>query len=259
MRMINGPRDCPQGPSEPNGGYAAPVVSDVDGDGDLDLIVGDMRGYQTYFENVGAKTKPQLAAGRLILVEGKPRTFGWRNEIAVGDIDGDGKANIVSTRFTDRHVHKYAIAADQPEKSQLRVIDQGPLQTDDGGKPLLPEHAGGNNNGDYMGKLVDWDGDGDIDLILGTLHHVSYYENVGTKTAPKFKVHGKIQLGGEPLYVSGHAGSVDAVDMSGDGRPDLIIAGESGWTYYFERSFLEGQIPATEVGALEAKGAAQAQ
>ncbi|HEY3129862.1 MAG TPA: FG-GAP-like repeat-containing protein [Acidobacteriota bacterium] len=123
----------------------------------------------------------------------------------------------------------------------------------DSGEDLLPPHAGGNNNGDYMMKLVDWDGDGDLDLFVESVYYIWYYENVGTRTAPKFKYHGRFQVGGKDLIVSGHAGSIDAVDWNGDGRPDLIIGGESGWTYYFERSFLEGNLPKARHSTLEVR------
>ncbi|HEY3129866.1 MAG TPA: FG-GAP-like repeat-containing protein, partial [Acidobacteriota bacterium] len=250
IRLINGPRDCPQGPSEPNSGYTAPVVVDFDGDGDLDLIVGDMRGYQTYFENIGTRSQPKLAAGRLIEVDGQRRSFGWRNEIAVGDIDGDGKVEIVSTAYDDRHISIYKPSTVQDDPKVLKVVKVAPLILDSG-EALLPPHAGGNNNGDYMMKLVDWDGDGDLDLFVESVYYIWYYENVGTSTAPKFKYHGRFQVGGKDLIVSGHAGSIDAVDWNGDGRPDLIIGGESGWTYYFERTFLDGNLPRAMLGSVQ--------
>ena len=250
IRMINGLLNNPQGYSEPNAGYTVPVVADCDGDGDLDLIVGDMRGYQTYFENIGTRSKPVLAEGQLIEVDGQPLSFGWRDEVAVGDIDGDGKIEIVSTAYTDRHVFIYKPTPVQDDPKVLKVIKVAPVKLDTG-EDLLPFYAGGNNNGDYMLKLVDWNNDGKLDLFVGTLYNVWYYENVGTKTAPRFRDHGKMMVEGKPLMVSSHAGSVEVVDWNGDGRKDLIIGGESGWTFYFERSFLEGNLPTAAAGSAE--------
>jgi hypothetical protein len=44
---------------------------------------------------------------------------------------------------------------------------------------------------------------------------------------------------------------VEVVDCNGDGRNDLILGGESGWGYYFERSFLAGDLPRASAGAVE--------
>lgn len=252
IRLINGWRGSPQGFSEPNSGYTAPVVVDLDGDGDLDLIVGDMRAYQTYFENIGSRTQPVLAPGRIIEVNGDPHTFGFRDQLAVGDIDGDGQIEIVATAFHDRHIYSYKVLEKQDDPKVLKVRRANPLLLDSG-EILLPPHAGGNNNGDYMMKLVDWDDDGDLDLFVESVYWIWYYENVGTRTQPRFKFHGKVQHAGKDLLVSGHAGSIEAIDWNGDGRKDLIISGESGWLYYFERSFLEGTLPTATAGKCETR------
>lgn len=252
IRLINGYRDCPQGPSEPHAGYTAPVVTDLDNDGDLDLIVGDMRGYQTYFQNIGTRKEPRLAAGRLIELNKQPRTFGWRNEVAVGDVDGDGISEIVTTAFTDRHISIYKPMLSAADNAVLPVVKAGPIKLETG-EDLLPPHSGGNNNGDYMMKLADWDNDGDLDLFVGSPYWVWYYENVGSRTQPAFKLHGKVQFGVKDTWISGHAGSVDVVDWNGDGWKDILIGGESGWTYYFERSFLEGSLPKTSLGQLDSR------
>lgn len=252
IRFINGLRDNPQSPSEPNAGYTALVVVDFDRDGDLDLIVGDMRGYQTYFENRGSRRQPELAAGRRIEADGVARSFGWRNQLGVGDLDGDGDLEIVTTAYTDRRLNIYKVSQAQNDPKTLRVSKSSTVKLESGAE-LLPAHAGGNNNGDYMTKMVDWDGDGDLDILLGTLYDVWYYENVGSKQVPTFKPHDEITVEGRPLMVSGHAGSIDAVDWNGDGKVDIIIGGESGWTFYFERTFLEGKLAHAEIKKVEAR------
>ena len=117
--------------------------------------------------------------------------------------------------------------------------------------------GGQNNNSDNHTLLVDWDDDGDLDLINGTLWAVWYYENVGTSKAAKFKAHGKFKQGGEELHVFDHACSFDAADWTGDGQLDLILGTEApsdspqgGVLHLFERNFLEGTVPEATVGAL---------
>ena len=191
-----------------------------------------------------------MALGRRLEVNGEARSFGWRNQVGVGDIDGDGKLDVVSTAYSDRHLSVYKPAALQDHPKILKMIKASPVKLESG-EQLLPPHAGGNNNGDYMTKLADWDGDGDLDLLQGTLYHIWYYENVGTKKTLVFRSHDKIIVEGKPLMVSGHAGSVDAVDWNADGRLDIVIGGESGWTFYFERSFIDGNLPRAEIKGVE--------
>ena len=92
-----------------------------------------------------------------------------------------------------------------------------------------------------------------LDLFVESVYWIWYCENVGTRIAPRFKFHGKVQSGDKDLLVTGHTGSVDAVDWNDDGKMDLLISGESGWLYYFERSFLDGNLPVTAAGKLEVR------
>jgi hypothetical protein len=252
IRLINGLKECPQGPSEPNTGLLTPVLVDFDGDGDLDLIVGDMRGFQTYFENVGTAQRPELGAGKVMEVNGERRCFGWRNEVAAGDLYGDGKIQVITTAFGDRRISAYQPASIQDDPEVLRMSKTATLKLESG-EDLAPAVTDANNNGDFKLKLVDWDNDGDLDLFIGSLYNVWYYENIGTKTSPKFRYRGKVQAEGKDLHVSNHAGSVEVVDLNGDGKKDIIINGESGWLYYFDRSFLDGVIPRISIKTVETR------
>ena len=106
--------------------------------------------------------------------------------------------------------------------------------------------------------LVDWDNDGDLDFINGSLFAVWYYENTGGPRQPQFRAHGRIKAGGEALHTFNHAGSIDAADWNGDGRLDLVVSTEcpsdqphGAGLHLLDRSFLENELPVTRLGAVE--------
>ena len=42
-----------------------------------------------------------------------------------------------------------------------------------------------------------------------------------------------------PRETQGHSPAADAADWTGDGKLDLLIGGEDGFLYFFDRNFLE--------------------
>lgn len=247
----------PQGMGEATHSWLNPTVGDFDGDGDIDLFVTSQRWQTVYFENVGTRRKPVLARGREVRYQGNPHEFSWRSKISIGDIDADGSMEMVVTSDHDNVFYAYKPAARQPDKAVLEFDARRPLALEDG-QSMKGWYGGQNNNGDNHSLLVDWDNDGDLDLINGSLWHVYYYENIGTPTKPLFRAHGRFKVGGEDLSVFRHAGSVDAADWNGDGRLDLVVSTENPSDqplgeiiHLFDRVFLESKLPGAALGGLE--------
>ncbi len=247
----------PQGPTEPLFGWLCPTSGDWDSDGDLDLFVTGQRWETKYFENTGSRQSPVFANGRTVTVNGLPDELAWRSKVSIGDLNADGAMELVI--HSDRDNAFYICKPKNEQPDPLRFdFTRGAALTLENGEPVKGWYGGQNNNGDNHTLLVDWDSDGDLDLLNGTLWAVFYYENIGGPTTPRFKAHGKFQLNGQDLHVFNHAGSFDAADWNNDGRLDLVLGTEcpsdqpqGSVLHLFDRRYLEGKLPAVSIGNVE--------
>jgi hypothetical protein len=77
--------------------------------------------------------------------------------------------------------------------------------------------------------LVDWDGDGDLDIICGSfLDTLTLFINEGTRTAPKYAAGQFMKVKGETLHMELEMLRVTVIDWDKDGDPDIIVGEEDG-------------------------------
>ena len=117
---------------------------------------------------------------------------------------------------------------------RLRLKPPARLFLDPGGQPLMLSRGPAGKSGRRKIELADWDGDGDLDLIVDS-DSAAWYENTGTQEEPVLVFRGDLA----PRKLPGHNPCPNVADWNGDGRLDLLIGAEDGFLYYFDRRFLD--------------------
>jgi hypothetical protein len=184
------------------GGYATVngEAGDVDGDGDLDLILGGV----VWYENPRPKGDP--AAGPW-----PARRLGQHDshDVEVGDLDGDGDLDVVTRNqslFGHRDGDRLVLWRQDTPQSWAR-------------REVACPHGEGL-------KLGDVDRDGDLDLVIAA----RWYENTGDLVGGSWAEHIVLKE-----WTHGDA-KVELGDLNGDGRPDMILSPAEG---AFRISWLE--------------------
>ncbi|WP_461484803.1 FG-GAP repeat domain-containing protein, partial [Pedobacter sp.] len=153
-----GYREDIQGPQEARWGYVCPVVYDWNGDGLPDILFGDSRGKFMVHLNIGTKTKPELAVEKPLYIKGLDVHGGWRSTPGVANMAGKDTYVILDA---DNQFHLYY------KIDAYNIIDGGKLKLTDGS--FINGHR---RKGGQVGRakihLVDWDGDGVKDMLVGT-------------------------------------------------------------------------------------------
>jgi hypothetical protein len=215
------------------GSYSTPALGDLDGDGDLDAVAGNNSGVFSYFRNTGSAKKPAFAAAG-----GSANPFAGihfpsgRVVPELADLDGDGDLDaIFGLSIGDVAYYVNSGTSSAPAFASLTGT----------ANPLEPVDPGADRDRSSP-ELADFDGDGDLDLMVGELGgSLLYFSNLGSASSPAF------------VAVTGSSSPFDGIDLGyfycrpelkdldADGDLDALAAGTYGDLRFFANTGAAGR------------------
>lgn len=246
----------PSGPSlSDQAGYDDPLYyetiqyADVDGDGRAELIVRRSGGIQVFKLNDPASNQETSTDSPILpsfmtwsaLADNQPA---WSDEnkwnqaqyyttIQAADIDGDGKAELLS-RTPEGHVvaYKYFPVKDDPTKGSWQLLQaEGPYWASNEGW----------DNAEYYTTMqtADIDGDHRAELLVRGSEGLIAYKYVPTPNDPLVGTWIHLQTTGAPSWPSSegwdqpsHYTTIQTADIDGDGKAEVIARGPGGIEVY---------------------------
>jgi hypothetical protein len=242
IRPMAGRNGSIQGPAEAKWGYTTLSIADWDGDGLPDILMNSILGKASWFKNVGTRTAPKLAEARAIEVEwegaqpvlafgwmrpvGKELLTQWRTTPFAVDWNRDGLTDLV---MLDQEGY-LAFFERARRDGKLVLLAPKRALVDEKDEPLLLSKGLAGKSGRRKICVVDWDGDGRLDILLNS-SSANFLRQVESREGKwRFKDMGPLVR----QNIEGHDVSPTVVDFNGDGVPDFLGGAEDGRFYYLK-------------------------
>lgn len=224
---------------------------DIDGDGELELVVGSdywndywpnglewndegyrayddagrwlggpLRGFLYVFKNTGSLAHPVLSRGTPMRAGENPLEVYGQLGPAFGAFDGKTTSLIAGEFWNILHIARQAGDGHFEPLSLVKGPEGAPLELD---------------QCIHMPCVVDWNGDGKLDILVGAEDgYVTYLRNRGSGADghPVFEKVGRVETSA-PVIHAGALPSPAAHDFSGRGRHDLVVGNSSGELMFF--------------------------
>lgn len=221
---------------------------DRDGDGDQELIMGDISCTNVFFtENQGSSSNahigdttilypnyPNKASTAIVKLNSFPCTFNL-------DVDNDGfkdliaSPNAIAGSENYQSVWYYKNASSTPTVNfvfqKKNFLQEDMIELGEGAYPVL----------------FDADADGKKDLIVGNLGYyigntnkskLAFYKNIGSASVPSFSLITRDYQSLSSYNIYSMAPTFG--DLDNDGDKDLLIGDNNGQLHYFENTAVSG-------------------
>jgi hypothetical protein len=207
------------------GSYAIPAAGDLDGDSDLDLLIGRGDGRLSHFENIGSTGSPSFLLSSHFY---KGIDVGLTAAPALVDWDNDGDLDL--------------LIGNEAGTIEYWRNDGGPAN-------FAPVKVTGQLGGiqvDLQASVcpVDWDSDGLTDLVVGEWDfngsaNVLLYENVGSPGSPALSLVTNRLIKRQPRDITLPV----VYDWDCDGSKDLLVGGRSFGTVLYRNTAPTATFP----------------
>ncbi len=209
---------------------------DLNHDGYLDLVALDDEGFLAAYLRIPSEKELTFEPGQRIFFMKDQQTsaFDQSHRTVFADANGDG-LNDLTTRDADGtlpyshfvHVAGRRLSAFKSQASN-RPTTHSP--GDSQSSPLRFSVGWAGQSGRRQFCFTDWDGDGQLDLLVNSLN-VNFLKNVADEPG-QFLFEDKGPIG--DLKMAGHTTCPTVVHWHKGGLPDLLVGAEDGYFYYLK-------------------------
>lgn len=193
--------------------FSQPRFADLDNDGDMDMILGNINDHPFFMENIGDVSSPVFNLGEDLFES----VNALDAEMAVfKDLDNDGDLDMISGGFTGISLYENMGSPDSPAFSKVEGFF---ANIGAGQNPII--------------DLADLDDDGDLDMVIGFSESGVFkiYSNSGSSTSAVFTESDGYEIGDVGLFAYPHFCDLDA-----DSDQDLVVGRDGYGFYYYENT-----------------------
>ncbi|MCC6682487.1 MAG: VCBS repeat-containing protein [Phycisphaeraceae bacterium] len=233
-----------QGPGESRWGYTCPNVFDWNRDGLPDVLMNDALGMHSVMLNIGSATEPKLDYIHPLYLDDLDMHGTWRTRPGIGELD-DQLAYVTTDDDDDFHLYWKVDSYNIRDGFKLKLTD---------GSVIKANWLRAGGTGRIKFELTDWDGDGKVDLIVGTPRHgsvpnpdtglpwsadrrgsaVLLLKNVASNTQPSYEYPKLMHFGGQAVHLGQHSCAPAVADFSPQ-LSGLIVGVENGRLLFYDR------------------------
>jgi len=173
-----------------------------------------------------------LQGGKLVWLAEGPVTGGDMADLAIADLNGDGQNDLLIGSGYGDLLYYRCLAGDIFAAPEPLIADTA----DSASWPPNPRQV--------SPALVDWDGDGQLDLLLGWEGQLLWYQlrGVALRDGQAMRLADGTKIGEAICQVALEVGHLAPAvgDVDGDGDEDLLLGGDDGSVWWLEQTSDDG-------------------